>query len=191
MRRFRVIERASLDKILKEQALGMSGVVDEALAVEVGRVAGADAIVVGSIIIAERYGKVSVRVISVETSETIVAEEADTKNTKIESLEEITEKVATGIYNALPLVEGNIIEVDGESVFLDIGFNMGLRKGTKCIAYSEGKQIVHPVTGEIIGKRNKKLAELVITEVQERMSVARVVENAEGQIAVGNKVVVK
>ena len=45
LRRFKVIERAALDKVLSEQQLQVSGAVDEATAVQVGRIAGADAII--------------------------------------------------------------------------------------------------------------------------------------------------
>jgi TolB-like protein len=191
LRRFRVIERSALDKILQEQALGVSGVVDEATAVQIGKVAGADAIVFGSINVSDRYGKVTARVISVETSETIVAEEADTDRPNIKNMEKITEQVAVGIYNAMPLVEGNIIGVEAEDIYIDIGGNVGLRKGTKCIAFSAGDPIVHPVTGEVIGQKNKKLAELVVSQVQDRMAIARFVEGGEGDVKTGDKVVVK
>jgi TolB-like protein len=191
LRRFRVIERSALDKILQEQALGVSGVVDEATAVQIGKVAGADAIVFGSINVADRYGKVSARVISVETSETVVAEEADTDRPNIKNMEKITEQVAVGIYNAMPLVEGNVIGVEADEIYIDIGGNVGLKKGTKCIAFQSGDPIVHPVTGEVIGQKNKKLAELVVSQVQDRMAIARFVEGGEGDVKIGDKVVVK
>lgn len=191
LRRFRVIERAALDKLLREQALGVSGVVDEATAVEVGKVAGADAIVLGSVTLAEKFGKISARVISVETSETVVAEEADTKSTRITDMEKITSQVAIGLYNAMPLVEGTIIAVEEGELYIDIGANVGLKKGTKCIAFSEGEPIKHPVTGEVMGKRNKKLAELVLVQVQDRMAIAKYIQNEKGTAGIGDKVVVK
>lgn len=46
---YELIERGQLEKILKEQKLGMSGAVDAATAKEIGKIAGADAIVVGSV----------------------------------------------------------------------------------------------------------------------------------------------
>ena len=191
LRRFRVVERSALDKILQEQALDVSGVVDEATAVQIGKVAGADAIVLGSVTVADRFGKVSARVISVETTETIVAEESDTNRPNIKNMEKITAQVAIGIYNAMPLVEGNIIGVEFDDIYIDIGSNVGLRKGTKCIAFRLGDQIIHPVTGEVYGQKKDKLAELVVFQVQDRMAIARFVEGSRGDVNTGDKVVVK
>ncbi len=70
---FRVIERQQLEKILAEQKLQMSGMIDNNSAVEIGKMLGADGIMVGSI---TEYGRtiypkarltVNVRVIEVKT----------------------------------------------------------------------------------------------------------------------------
>ncbi|MDD5491066.1 MAG: CsgG/HfaB family protein [bacterium] len=70
---FRVIERQQLEKIIAEQKLQMSGLIDNSSAVEIGKILGADGIMVGSI---TEYGRtiypkarltVNVRVIEVKT----------------------------------------------------------------------------------------------------------------------------
>jgi curli biogenesis system outer membrane secretion channel CsgG len=48
-KRFIVVEREALDKLLAEQKLGFSGVLDETTAAKTGRILGAQAIVTGSI----------------------------------------------------------------------------------------------------------------------------------------------
>lgn len=48
--RYKIIERRALNEILKEQRLQLSGLVDEATAVEVGRLAGADALLMGEVV---------------------------------------------------------------------------------------------------------------------------------------------
>ncbi len=47
--RFRILERSQLDKILEEQSLGQSGIIDRQTAVQAGKLAGVDAIVIGSV----------------------------------------------------------------------------------------------------------------------------------------------
>jgi len=47
--KFEVIERKLLDKIIEEQKISMSGMIDESSAVELGRVLGVDAIASGTI----------------------------------------------------------------------------------------------------------------------------------------------
>ena len=190
LRRFRVIERSALDKIMEEQKLGMTGFVDDETAVKVGKLAGADLIILGRINIEIGFAKVSARGIDTETSELIVAKEVNSGNTNIETIEYLVEQVAIDIYNDLPLVEGIIMEVEDNQIILSIGSNVGVRKGTKCVAYKEGKKYYHPQTGEVLGKNVIPLGELIIVQVQEKMSIAKTIGKI-GNIQVEDKVVVK
>ncbi|MCF7858377.1 MAG: CsgG/HfaB family protein [Candidatus Cloacimonetes bacterium] len=190
LRRFRVIERSALDKIMQEQKLGMTGFVDEETAVKVGKLAGADVIIMGRINLEIGFAKVNARGIDTETSELIVAKEADTGNTNIENIEKLVEQVAVGIYNDLPLVEGVVMAVEEEQVILSIGSQVGVRKGTKCVAYKEGKKYYHPTTGEVLGKNVTPLGELIVVQVQEKMSIAKPLGKI-SNIEIEDKVVVK
>jgi len=190
LRRFKVIERGAMDKIIYEQKLGISGLVDEKTAIEMGKIAGADAIVLGSCNLIQGFVTIKARLIDIETSETIVAKEVQSENTDIRSIEEIVENLAIMIYNEVPLVEGCIVNVEPELIYLDIGRMAGVRKGTKCVAFREGDKIMHPITGEVLGKKVTKLGELVVIQVQDKLSIAKFVVE-EGKIEVGDKVVVK
>ena len=190
LRRFRVIERSALDKIMEEQKLGMTGFVDDETAVKVGKLAGADLIILGRINIEIGFAKVSARGIDTETSELIVAKEANSGNTNIETIEYLVEQVAIDIYNDLPLVEGIIMEVEDNQIILSIGSEVGVRKGTKCVAYKEGKKYYHPTTGEVHGINVIPLGELIVIQVQEKMSIAKAIGKI-GNIQVEDKVVVK
>jgi TolB-like protein len=190
LRRFRVIERSALDKIMEEQKLGMTGFVDDETAVKVGKLAGADLIVLGRINIEIGFAKVSARGIDTETSELIVAKEVSSGNTNIETIERLVEQVAIDIYNDLPLVEGIIMEVEDTQIILSIGSEVGVRKGTKCVVYKEGKKYYHPQTGEVLGKNVIPLGELIVIQVQEKMSIAKAIGKI-GNIQVEDKVVVK
>ncbi len=190
LRRFRVIERSALDKIMEEQKLGMTGFVDDETAVKVGKLAGADLIILGRINIEIGFAKVSARGIDTETSELIVAKEADSGNTNIETIEYLVEQVAIDIYNDLPLVEGIIMEVEDTQIILSIGSEVGVRKGTKCVVYKEGKKYYHPQTGKVSGVNVIPLGELIVIQVQEKMSIAKAIGKI-GNIQVEDKVVVK
>jgi TolB-like protein len=190
LRRFKVMERAALEKILKEQKLQMSGVVDEKTAVNVGKIAGADAIIIGDVNIVGGFAKVSARVIDTETSETIVAKEEQAQGVSVEDVERTVANVAIDIYNELPIVEGYVVNQDQDLFYIDIGSEKGMRKGSKCVAFREGDKIRHPVTGEILGSRVTKLGELVVVQVQNKLAATKIVES-EGDIKVGDRVVVK
>ncbi|MBT3755166.1 MAG: hypothetical protein HOD64_09285 [Candidatus Cloacimonetes bacterium] len=190
LRRFRVIERSALDKIMEEQKLGLTGFVDEETAIKVGKLAGADVIILGNINMQVGFVKVSARGIDTETSVLIVAKEADSGNTNIETIENLVEQVAIDIYNDLPLVEGIVMEVEEDQIILSIGSNVGVRKGTKCVAYKEGKKYYHPVTKEVLGKNVTPLGELIVVQVQEKMSIAKPIGTI-SPIEIEDKVVVK
>lgn len=192
LRRFKVLERSAMDKVLQEQDFIMSDMVTDETAVELGKLAGADAIIVGSVSSLDEYVKVSARVIDIETAETIVAKEEQASSNNIESIEASVGKVAIAIYNDLPLVEGYVVQVEADQVFLDLGSEKGIRKGTKCVVFKEGKEIKHPVTGEILGKKVTKLGEVVVVQVQEKLSIAKFVEGkSHDKISAGDRVVVK
>jgi TolB-like protein len=190
LRRFKVIERTALDKVLKEQELQVSGVVDDATAVKVGRVAGADAIVLVNVVEHEASSRVSARVIDTETTEAIVARAEAVDGTAIDDYEHAVDNLAIAIYNELPIVEGFVIKVDKDSYFIDVGSQKGIRKGSKCVAFRAGENILHPTTGEVLGKRVTKLGELVVVQVQPKMAQVRVVDKDE-EIKVGDQIVVK
>ncbi len=190
LRRFKVIERSAIDKVMKEQKFQTSGIVDDKTAVKLGKVAGADAIIVGSILLTTGTGKFSARVIDVETSETIVAEEAPIEKPIMEVVEQVVENVATMIYNDLPLAEGIIVKIDADEMYINIGLTQGVRKGTKCVVFREGAPIQHPVTGEVLGRKVTRLGELLVIQVQDKIASIKTLET-EQTLSVGDKVVIK
>ncbi|NQT34760.1 hypothetical protein HQ587_06185 [bacterium] len=191
LRRFRVLERSQLEKIMEEQSLSLSGMMDEAIAIEVGKLAAADAIILTSLTINPGYAKVIARVIETETGITVVAQDAESKNIDLHSIDKVIENLAVKIYNSMPLVEGYIVNIEGDEVYLDLGIILGIRKGSKMVAFREGKAIVHPVTGEELGKKVTMLGELIVEQVQEKMSVAVWVGEPKQTVNIGDKVVVK
>jgi len=72
--RLEIVERSRLQDAISEMKLGMSGVVDEQTAVEVGRAVGANAILVGSFVRIGSMIQINARLIDVETSRIIKAD---------------------------------------------------------------------------------------------------------------------
>lgn len=191
--RFKVVERAQLEKILQEQQLGMTGVIDASTAAEIGKGIGVDAIMLGSVAAAPS-GAISLdaRAIDTESATIIVAHDAYSGSSDAQSVKNAVENLANKFGESLPLVEGYVIKVDGNILTMDMGRTAGLRKGLKCIIYNEGAEVKHPITGEVLGKETKILAEVVVTEAFEKMALARIVRNETGQmISVGDKFLTK
>lgn len=192
LRRFKILERSKIDEIVKEQKLGMTGFIDPAKAVKVGKVAGVDAILTGSISATTTGVAITARLIDTETGTVITAKDAFSEQTSLQNIKSMSQDIAIQMYNDVPLVEGYVIRVDPTQVILDVGTNKGMRKGMKMVIYREGEAITHPATGEILGKTVTKLGEVLLVEVQEKMAEASILEKEAGQsLAVGNKVVAK
>lgn len=190
LRRFKVTERSAIDKIVAEQKIQASGFVDDKTAVSLGKIAGADALVVGTISIAGSQLKISARLVDVETGETLIAQEASTSVSNPESIDPTVTNVATMLYNELPIIEGDIIKVDPEELFIDIGSISGLRKGTKCVVFREGESIKHPISGEILGKKVTRLGEIIVIQVHDKFATVKTIDS-EQDIQVGDKVIIK
>jgi TolB-like protein len=83
--KFDLIERATLDKVIGELKLNASGAIDPATAKHIGQLAGADAIVTGTITDLQSYVAVNCRIVDTDTgrifaaAETRIAKDDDVK----------------------------------------------------------------------------------------------------------------
>jgi len=79
--------------------------------------------------------------------------------------------------------------VEGDNILIDKGALHGLRKMMKVSIYREGKKIVHPRTGKILGVKNVSIGESVLMAADDEFS-----ELSGGQVAkiqVGDKIITK
>ena len=191
LRRFKVVERRRMKAILKEQKLSLTGIIDDSKAIEMGKVLGVDVIALGSVNI-DNEALLNVRLVDTETGEIIVATSAKNSEKDLSHLSESVQSLAVKIYNDLPLVEGEIIFIDDEDIYLDIGTSVGVRKGTKFVAFVDGREFKHPKTGEVLHTKAKYIGELIVSDVQETSATGRLLEDEDSEeIEVGFKVVVK
>lgn len=191
--RFEMMERDKLNRVLEEQSLGQTGVLDAASAASIGKGIGVDAIVIGSVA-ASSSGALSIdaRVIDTESAAIIVAQDIYTGSSDAQSVKNAVENLAKKITEDLPLIQGFIIKIDGDDLILDAGRNGGLKKGMKCHVYREGKEIKHPITGEILGKETKILGEILVKDVFDKYSVSKVLNKELGiNISLGDKFLTK
>jgi hypothetical protein len=190
--RFKVMERAALNKVLAEQSLGQSGVLDATSAAEIGKGIGVDAIVIGSVAAAPSGAlSIDTRVIDTESAAIIVAHDAYTGSSDAQSVKNAVENLARKITESLPLVDGYVIRIDGIELIIDVGRNGGMKKGMKCVIYKEGAPIKHPITGEILGKETNVIGEVLVTDAFDKYSVAKQLSVTGGTISIGDKFITK
>ena len=177
--RFDVIERRLLEKILQEQKLGVSGVVDSESIARLGKVLGAKIVVTGSVMKLREFVEVNARLINVENASIIAAEKV--KSTSTSRLEDLVTKMAEMIISDFPL-EGYIVERgETNTVTIDLGKFAGAKVGKRFIVFKEGKAIKHPKTGEVLDIERIEVGEIEVRSVKEKTASGVILMENPGQ----------
>ncbi|MBL7066531.1 MAG: VWA domain-containing protein [Candidatus Marinimicrobia bacterium] len=90
-----IVERSRMQDILDEMQLTLSGVIDEEMAVEIGTMAGANAILVGSITVGGEVYRIDSRLVDVATAEVLLTEKKDwlSEDEIIRAVDELAEAI--------------------------------------------------------------------------------------------------
>lgn len=182
--RFDVIERRLLEKVIEEQRIGVSGIVDEVSASRLGKVLGAKIVITGTVLEFQNVLEVNARILEVESSSIIAAENVKSSSGAAR-LEDLVVEMAQKIIKDFPL-EGYIAQRNGKSVLIDLGQRAGIRRGMRFVAYKEGRVIKHPKTGEVLDIESIETGEIEITDVNMKTATGVIVkETAPGAVEYG------
>jgi len=171
--RFDVIERRMLQKLLNEQKLTMSGVVDANSATQIGKLLGVKVIITGSLMNLRNSTGINARIIDVESASIIAAESV--KGPATADLQDLVIEMSHKIMKNFPL-EGYVVNRSGESVTLDLGFRTGVKNGMKFVVFKEGQVIKHPKTGEVLDVERIQTGIITITNVMQNICKATITE---------------
>jgi len=173
--RFDVIERGLLKKILNEQKLGMSGILDETTATKIGKLLGVKIIISGSVLKLQNILEINARIIDVETASIIAAE--NVKSSAAVRLQDLVVRMSAKIIKNFPL-EGYIVrrKIGKWRVSIDLGRIAGVKEGMEFIVYKEGQILRHPKTKEILDVETVQTGKIIITKVKNKISTADIVE---------------
>jgi len=182
--RFEVVERAQLQKILKEQQLGISGMINQETAAKMGELLGVKVIVSGSVIQIGNTYDVNARLISVEDGSIIKAERI--RGVGLDGVERLMDSLADSFKKEFPL-EGYVVMVSGKRAMIDLGRINGVEPGMRFFALRKGAPVRHPVTGKMLAGEDIKIGEIIIQTVEREASWAEIVLQEPGiNIAAGN-----
>ncbi len=182
--RFEVVERAQLQKVLKEQQLGISGVINQETAAKMGELLGVKVIVTGSVIQIGNTYDVNARLISVEDGSIIKAERI--RGVGLEGVERLMDSLAESFKKEFPL-EGYVVMVSGKRAMIDLGRINGVEPGMRFFALRKGAPVRHPVTGRMLAGEDIRIGEMVVQNVEREASWAEIVLVEPGiSIAAGN-----
>ncbi len=137
--------------------------------------------------------EVVVRMVDPETGTVMGIFDAFEKDKSEATLKYLADIVAEKMENAIPVIEGTVAKVAGSNLVLTFGVDAALPKYARCILYRDGEEIKDPNTGAVVGSLTEEVAELVVTNVQQRMVQAKVKQMlvADATLAVGDKVITK
>ncbi|MBU1566482.1 MAG: DUF1566 domain-containing protein [Proteobacteria bacterium] len=183
--RFDVVERAMLQKIISEQKLSATGMIDETSAATLGKILGVKVIISGSVVKLRDLIEINSRVINVENG-SIIAAESSRGNVKTEFHSLVDELLAKIISN-FPLT-GYVVKKNPKTVIIDLGLSSGLKTGTEFYIYKEGEVIKHPKTGEILDVEQVITGRMIVTEVSQSIAEGEIQSEEGGGIQYGQLV---
>ncbi len=171
--RFDVVERRLLQKIISEQKLAMTGLIDTSSATQLGKLLGVKVIISGSVMKLRNMVEINARIIDVESASIIAAE--NVRSSRNDNLQDLVIEMSKKIIKNFPL-EGYIVNRNGEILTLDLGIRTGVKPGMKFIVFKEGQVIKHPKTGEVLDVERIETGLVTITEVRKKICKARIDE---------------
>jgi len=180
--RFQLIDRTLMDRILKEQKLSLTQLIDQDTAVKAGRIMSAQAIVTGSIMKTGGGIELIGRMIDTETSEIVATEKIYSDKAGTEGMNFLAQALAAQLHNDFPMIQGVVIERKGREIFTDIGLNKAHQRG-RLIIYREKKN------GS--GKDSIILGYARITQVLKEMSKAELTTGKPEDIKILDRVIVQ
>lgn len=99
------------------------------------------------------------------------------------------EEAAGRLAEAFPVLQGSVVGVEGDRILIDLGAKQHVYQGMELQAYRDGGEVKHPVTGLVLGRRDKQLGLLRVVDVKEGFSETTMVSRQEGAtIAAGDLV---
>jgi hypothetical protein len=207
--RFVVVERGRIAEVLRERRLDAAGVTTGPQALEVGKLLGVELLLaVGLTDVQERStawpwrGRHEVgvdgRLIETRTGRVVFAGEGRAAAEDGRSAEGsgppgpvVRAALDDLLIKMMPKVggvpwRGMIAAISDAGPYLAGGSQLGYKVGDRFEVVRVGKLIRHPITQEILGAEEKRLAGVEITEVQERVALCRVLDG--GDIRIGDGV---
>ena len=80
--------------------------------------------------------------------------------------------VAGQLAQRFPHLQGEIVEVQGEQLYLSLGARDQVFEGMQLNVFREGKELTSPSTGEVLGRLEEDLGTVTVTQVAETYAVA-------------------
>jgi TolB-like protein len=87
-----------------------------------------------------------------------------------------------------PPKPGKVAAVDGAVAYVSIGEGGGIRKGSELDVFRGEEVIKDPVSGEVLGRKRRKIAKVEVLEVRDKLSKVKLLGELELKLEVGDVV---
>ncbi len=190
-RRFHIIERERMEEVLRELNLSQTDLVDPDTASKVGKIVVADAILTGTVYESKGSIEVLTRLVDTETSRIMEAKDVFDEDRSLLSVKKLTDGLALKYKQSFPLVEGMLIEKEGNSILTDVGSNKEIKQDMGIILFREGDEVRHPSTGKVLGAEPIELGEAKVENVYKEFSRATIKKGNPADVRIKDKIITK
>jgi tetratricopeptide (TPR) repeat protein len=194
--RFKIVGRKEeLKAALEELKLSQTGLVDPTTAVKPGKIVAAETVMVGNTSMTEKYIEVVARLVNTETTEILASKDVYDQyeaNTLLEKINFLMEGLTLKFMQEFPLVQGEVVKIEGLAITTDLGTNHHIRKDMRFIVFREG-EVLKNSSGKVLGSETQQLGEAKVEEVFENFSKGQILvtPSQEGAIKPQDKVITK
>ncbi len=174
--RVQMVERKILDKLLEELRLGSSDLADPSTALKVGKILSARLITTGSLIRFEDDLQINLRMVDTETSAikiSLTLKDKDRRGIISGLANTLSTDILKRLKEEFPF-RGKIVAVEEDRVIINLGSRHGLTAKTRMNIIHKGKPI--KVSGKVIGYQKEMIGTIEITDVEENISYAIIIE---------------
>lgn len=172
---FKVIERQKVRQIIEEQRFQSSGMTDTDRAVEIGRLLNVQKIMIGTVTQLGSTYIINTRIVDVQSAAVVLAEAVERRGGEEELPNAIAELATTISYKVG--LEGSVIRLGSDEIFIDLGQVDGVKLGQKFTVIRHG-DVITDLEGRVIGATNENIGFIIISKIQDRFSVATIVQSS-------------
>jgi hypothetical protein len=174
-RGYTLVERRLLDKVLAEVKLGSSDMADQDTQIKLGKLLAARLMVSGVLGSQGDTMTASVRAIDTETTQLAMvrAERASGTPNPVAMASTLAQAITQTVQDKYPL-KGRVVAVEGQRAIINLGKKHGLSNGQAFNVLVRGEPI--ELNGRVLGYKESRIAQLAVTEVQDQLAYARIVE---------------
>jgi len=191
-KRFNVLGRAELNRILKKQKVSRNTIFDQKTAKQLGDRMGSETFLIGDINLFGKSVEIAARLVDTETPIILAENDVYWEGGLNAGSKETLERMALKFKRQLPLCEGSVMSEKSGKVIFDLGENQSIRQGMRFLAFSESDPIFDHVTGMNLGRDTDILGLLFAKEVKKTFSRADILKefNTRG-VQAGDRVISK